>query len=168
MYDFPKLFICIAQALTVLILLCVFSFQILWKVRHCCLWEIRRYFSLSLENLLVSLSYDKIFSTICPLRSKYQWTFCIRKEKQTPPQTVVYGTMPCSGFGFSLFTKSVYILLHYPALLFPLTYSIIIASDISRSHLPRQIIVAKTFLWPTSWLFPILNDWNMTEQFSIR
>lgn len=104
---------------TVLIVFCIFFFQILWKVRHCCLWEIRTYLSLSLENLLVSLFLDKIFSTIYPLRSKHQWTFCIRKEQQTPPQTVVYVTVPYTGFWFSLFTWSVYVFLNCLAFALP-------------------------------------------------
>lgn len=152
----------------VLIVFCIFSFQILWKVRHCCLWEIRTYLSLSLENLLVSLFLDKIFSTIYPLRSKHQWTFCIRKEQQTPPQTVVYVTVPYTGFDFPFSPGLCMFSWTASLLLFPLTYSIIIASDISQSHLQRQIIVTKTFLWSTPWLLPILNEWNMTEQFSIR
>lgn len=152
----------------VLIVFCIFSFQILWKVRHCCLWEIRTYLSLSLENLLVSLFLDKIFSTIYPLRSKHQWTFCIRKEQQTPPQTVVYVTVPYTGFDFPFSPGLCMFSWTASLLVFPLTYSIIIASDISQSHLQRQIIVTKTFLWSTPWLLPILNEWNMTEQFSIR
>lgn len=131
------------------------------------MWEIRRYFSLSLPNLLISLSLDKVFSSIYSLRSENLWTFYIREEPQTSPQMVIYGTVPCSGIKFSLFTKSVYILLSCPALVFPSTYSTTIASDIPQSFTKtnqrkitpnNQKTKQQPFIWPTHLLFPTLDD----------